>query len=217
MPNSTPPNPTILYRMVHVANLPLLLARGALHAHNHTPADGLTYRTIHNAQVQANRHLTVIPCGPQGTIHDYVPFYFGPHSPMLLNLKTGRVDGYTEGQKPLIYLTTSVQRVVRSSNQFVFSDGHGLATFTHWFDDLAKLDAVDWNLVGHRYWADKPEDNDRKRRKQAEFLVHESLPWSEIEDIGVLDSTAAQQVQALLNQFPKIYHPPVHVRHNWYY
>lgn len=37
-------------------------------------------------------------------MHDYVPFYFGPLSPMMLNLKTGRVAGYEEDQEPLIYL-----------------------------------------------------------------------------------------------------------------
>ena len=47
---------------------------------------------------------------------------------MLLNLKTGRVEGYNEGQAPLIYLTTTVQRVQDAGCQFVFSDGHGLAT-----------------------------------------------------------------------------------------
>ena len=30
-------------------------------------------------------------------MHDYVPFYFGVLSPMLLQLKTGRVTGYNEG------------------------------------------------------------------------------------------------------------------------
>jgi hypothetical protein len=65
---------------------------------------------------------------------------------MLLNLKTGRVEGYNEGQAPLIYLTTTVQRVRDAGSRFVFSDGHGLARFTSWYDDLAQLDKVDWNL-----------------------------------------------------------------------
>ncbi|MBI1792258.1 MAG: DUF4433 domain-containing protein [Acidobacteria bacterium] len=163
------PDPITLYRLVHVENLPTLLTRGALHAPNCTPNDALLYRAIHNMNVQMSRHNRPIPCGPRGTCHDYVPFYFGPLSVMLLNLKTGRVEGYTEGQAPLIYLTTTVQLVVEAGRRFVFSDGHGLATFTNWYDDLASLDRVDWNLVGARYWTDQPDDNDRKRRKQAEF------------------------------------------------
>jgi ssDNA thymidine ADP-ribosyltransferase, DarT len=165
------PNPTPLYRLIHVDTLPTLLTRGALHAPNNTPDDGLPYRTIHNVSVQVSRHTNQIRCGPGGTCHDYVPFYFGPLSVMLLNLKTGRVDGYSEGQAPLIYLTTTVQRVVDAGCRFVFSDGHGLARFTSWYDDLARLDQVAWDLAAARYWSDKPDDNDRQRRKQAEFLV----------------------------------------------
>lgn len=130
MPNAGPPTPTLLYRLVHVDNLATLLRRAALHAPNSTPNDGLPYRPIHNPNVQVSRHAKPITCGPGGTCHDYVPFYFGPLSVMLLNLKTGRVQGYDEGQAPLIYLVTSVERVQESGCQFVFSDGHGLAAYT---------------------------------------------------------------------------------------
>lgn len=111
-----------------------------------------------------------------GTIHDYVPFYFGPLSVMLLNLHSGRVEGYDEGQDPIIYIVTSINRVEAAGRPWVFSDGHGLAALTNWYDDLKCLDEVDWQVVGERYWSDTPDDNDRKRRKQAEFLVWEHLP-----------------------------------------
>lgn len=75
MTTAAPPEPTLLYRLVHVDTLPTLLARGALHAPNNTPADGLPYRTIHNPTVQANRRVKTVPTGPGGTVHDYVPFY----------------------------------------------------------------------------------------------------------------------------------------------
>lgn len=211
------PNQITLYRLVHVDTLPTLLARGALHAPNCTPADGLAYRTIHSVSVQASRHNRPILCGPGGTCHDYVPFYFGPLSVMLLNLKTGRVEGYTEGQAPLVYLTTTIARVQAAGCGFVFSDGHGLATFTSWYDDLGQLDEVDWNLVGARYWADKPDDNDRQRRKQAEFLVWRSLDWSLIEGIGVLNVPVKVQVEALLDQYPDRLRPNVQTRQQWYY
>ncbi len=91
------PIPTPIFRFIHVDNLGMLLIRGALHAPNSTPNDGRAYRTVHRADVQDKRHHTLIPCGPGGTVHDYVPFYFGPLSPMMLNLKTGRVPNYNEG------------------------------------------------------------------------------------------------------------------------
>jgi hypothetical protein len=206
-----------IYRLVHMDNLPTLLTRGALHAPNFTPDDGLPYRTIHNPSVQASRHDRPITCGAGGTCHEYVPFYFGPLSVMLLNLKTGRVPGYNEGQAPLIYLTTTVRRVLDEGCRFVFSDGHGLATFTDWYDDLARLDQVDWNLVTARYWMDRPDDNDRQRRKQAEFLVWRSLGWSLIEGIGVLNQQVKADVEAILALHPGRPHPKVEIRSEWYY
>lgn len=217
MSATTPPNPTWLYRLVHVDNLATLLARDSLHAPHSTPTDGLSYHPIHNVSVQESRHVKPIPCGPGGMIHDYVPFYFGPLSVMLLNFKTGRVPGYSEGQAPLIYLLTTAQAIQQAGCRFVFSDGHGLAGFTHWYDDLAKLDQVDWDIVGARYWSDQPDDNDRKRRKQAEFLVWQSLDWTLIRGIAVLNSSMKQQVEGILDQFPQRLRPKVAVKANWYY
>ena len=197
-----PPQPTPIYRLVHVDCLPTLLTRGVLHAPNHTPNDGLGYRTIHDVNVQANRRVKQVSCGPGGTIHDYLPFYFGSRSVMLLNLKSGRVAGYNEGQAPLVYLASTAQTVAAAGLQYVFTDGHGLATFTEWFDDLAKLDAVDWSLLKEKYWNDTPQDNDRQRRKQAEFLVWQSLPWDLIGGVGVLDPVMKQRVEGIIQQFP---------------
>lgn len=217
MGNRTVPAPIIIYRLVHMNTLPTLIERGGLHAPNFTPTDGLPYRTIHNLQVQASRRLTTIPCGPGGTIHDYVPFYFGPLSPMLLNLKTGRVAGYNEGQEPLIYLVTTVQKVVDKGGRYVFSDGHGLARFTNWYDKFSEMDQVDWAMVEQRYWTDQANDNDRMRRKQAEFLVYREMDWTAVLVVGVYNSTAKQRVQDVLDAHPGAHCPRVLVKGSWYY
>jgi hypothetical protein len=209
--------PTRILRFIRIANLHIYLRRGALHAPNHTPNDGLHYQTNHNDDVQGVRRQSAIPCGPRGMVHDYVPFYFGPLSPMMLNLKTGRVPGYTEGQEPLIYLVTTVQEIVAAGVPFVFSDGHGIATFTEWFEDVVDLDKVDWSMVGQRYWTDEPEDPDRQRRKQAEFLVHRSLPWTLIQEIAVIDRAREQAVLALLDAEGATHRPVVRIRRDWYY
>jgi hypothetical protein len=83
------PLPTPIYRFIHFDSLRVCLQRGGLHAPNHTPEDGLLYRTIHNEDIQRERQVTRIPCGPGGTVHDYVAFYFGYLSPMMFQLKTG--------------------------------------------------------------------------------------------------------------------------------
>ena len=101
--------------------------------------------------------------------------------------------------------------------RFVFTDGHGIAAFTQWHDDLAQMDQLDWPLILNREWADTLEDNDRKRRKQAKFLIHQSLPWSMVRGIAVINDKMADRARNTLNQFPDTYSPPVRVVPQWYY
>jgi len=211
------PNPTPILRVVHVDCLRTLLQRGGLHATNHTPQDGLPYRTIHNVDIQSHRHIRPVSCGPCGTLHDYVPFYFGYLSPMLLQLKTGRVTGYNEGQAPLVYLVSTVQAVAGAGLRFIFSNGHGIAAYTAWFDDVSRLDEVDWNMVYQRYWSDNLDDMDRQRRKQAEFLVYQSCPWALIQEIGVFNTQAKVRVEQILSEFGDSQRTVVNVRAGWYY
>ena len=213
----TVPIPTPIYRFIHIDNLHIYLKRAALHTPKSWPKDGLKYKTCHNKEVQEKRSVKSIPCGPKGVLHDYVPFYFGSLSPMMLNLKTGRVPGYNEGQEPLVYLVTTCQVVQDSDTNFVFSDGHGIARFTSWFDSLNKLDEIDWPMINERYWADNPNDNDRQRRKQAEFLVHESCPWELIQSIGVINDSMKKKVEKILSDFDEALRKPVVIKRDWYY
>lgn len=99
----------------------------------------------------------------------------------------------------------------------MFSDGHGLAAFSCWFDDLTDLTNVDWSAVYRRYWIDTVNDPDRQRRKQAEFLVHNSCDWGLINEIGVCSRSAQSRVVNILNSVSGIHQPVVNVQPNWYY
>jgi hypothetical protein len=212
------PTDRLVYRILHIDNLSTLVARQALHAPRHVPDDGLPpYRAIHDIGVQASRAGYQIRCGPGGTIHDYVPFYLGPRSVMLYQLHTGRVAGYNEGQTPILYAVTSLRRVEASGRPWVFSDGHGLARLTHWYDDLASLDRIDWETVNSNQWNDTNADPDRQRRKQAELLVHEHLPWSALVGFGVLDAAVRSQVESILRANPATAGTPVKAKPAWYY
>ncbi|MFZ5447569.1 MAG: DUF4433 domain-containing protein [Thermodesulfobacteriota bacterium] len=100
-------------------------------------------------------------------------------------------------------------------DHFVFSDGHGLATFTNWYYEEKDLDKVDWSVVGERYWADTIDDPDKQRRKQAEFLVHQFCPWEVIEEIGVLNQKIRSEAERILSHHDKAI--PVSIRSQWYY
>lgn len=98
---------------------------------------------------------------------------------------------------------------------WVFTDGHAAMAYSHFFDDLQHLHRIDWIVVRSRNWADTVDDGDRKRRKQAEFLVHTSVSWRLIEEIGVLDRVVKERVDHILEETE--HRPRVVVRPSWYY
>ena len=209
------PDPTPIYHLTHVDNLGSVIQCGGLLSHNAKLQRGIGHRNIAHDTIQDRRARTRVRCGPQGVLHDYVPFFFGPRPPMLYSISTGFVEGYAEGQEPLIYLVTTAQAVGKSSCRWVFTDGHATMAFTDFYDDLRDLDKVDWQVMRSRYWYDTPEQPDRKRRRQAEFLIRDLCPWDLIAEIGVMTADVRERVNTILASVDQ--RPLVTVRRAWYY
>lgn len=207
--------PTPIYHFTNVSNLASILADGGLLAYNAIRQASTDYINIAHQSIQARRATTQVPCGAGGTLHDYVPFYFAPRSPMLYTIEKGNVEGYNQGQRPVIHLVSTAEAVRVANLSFVFTDGHGIITFTEFFDDLSQLNQIDWDVMGSRYWNDTLEDNDRKRRRQAEFLIHNFFPWQLVIEIGVINGTMLAQVDKLLQN--ATHQPKVTVYRDWYY
>ena len=134
---------------------------------------------------------------------------------MLYSINQGNVEGYDEGQGPVLHLVTSIKNVLDAGLGFVFTDGHGIMDFTDFYDDLKDLEHVDWDVMKATYWADTEDDTERRRRRQAEFLIHEKLPFQYIEEIGVIDRTVQAEVESLMRA--SIFRPGIAVRRRWYY
>lgn len=168
---------------------------------------------IGHVHIKERRLNRAVPIGPKGTVGEYVPFYFAPRSPMLFVISRGGVEGYDEGQRPVIYLQTTAESVKQAGLRWVFTEGHADMQFTDFFDDLKDLTKVDWNLMQAKYWNDTNDDPDRKRRRQAEFLVYNFFPWELISYIGVYDLSTADTVGEIIGGNI----PTVEVRQGWYY
>ena len=57
---------------------------------------------------------------------------------------------------------------------------------------------IDWELMESKYWHDTDEDNSRKRRRQAEFLIHKFCPWTLVKEISVINNDVKIKVQKIL-------------------
>jgi ssDNA thymidine ADP-ribosyltransferase, DarT len=209
------PRPTLVYRIVHIDNLATLARRGGLHSPKQCPDDGLPYRAIHDESIRLRRGARPIGCGPGGTVDDYVSFYLGPRSPMLYRIWKKQVPGCEEGQRPVVYLVSSVERLEDLGLRYVFSDGHGLMRLTTWSDDPGLLDQLDWQAIYAQQWQ-LPEDPDLSRRKQAELLVHGFLPWNALLGIAVVEPAVGREVKERLNEVGvDIF--ALKTRPDWYY
>ncbi len=135
---------------------------------------------------------------------------------MLFRLHREHSEGQGDGQGALVYLVTTTERLVAARFDFVFTDGNAATAITRFYDDLSLLPhAVDWPLMQARYWSNTEEDGDRVRRRQAEFLVHCSVPLPLIDGLAVIDDTVRSRVEALLPRERRTL--LVHVRPDWYF
>jgi hypothetical protein len=209
------PIPTYIFHITCVDNLASILTVGGLYAKNQHQQAGISYIDIAHQSIQDRRATTQVTCGVRGNLHDYVPFYFAARSPMLYAIHGGNVNHYPHGQESIIHLVSNAQSIQRISCRFVFTDGHGTVHLTQFFDELNDLDKIDWKIMKENFWGDTPEDGDRKRRRQAEFLVHQFLSWNLITDIGVINSEMKIQVEQILQG--SAHSPTVVIRRNWYY
>jgi hypothetical protein len=133
---------------------------------------------------------------------------------MLYVIHMGNVEGYTEGQNPIVHLVVYIEDIVERGIPFVFTDGHAEMEVSSQFTDLADLQRIDWPLMNSHFWNDINEYPNRKQRRQAEFLVHQICPWDLVTEIGVLNVQMEQRVIAILDQLPR---PPITIHRDWYY
>lgn len=210
MPGITPSR-VVLYRITHYLNLPDIVQRGMFCA-NHP--DAAKAEIIGNPELINVRGTKLVPVVPYGVLNDYVPFYLGPHSPMLLDIKTG-FHVKQRPQREIVYVCSELDRVQALDLQFAFTDGHAYMKTSRFFNSVTDLNLLDWHMIPAKYWRRTEDDNDRQRRKQAEFLVKQHVPVAAVVAVVVYDQKMADWVTPLLIAGGVNF--KVHVLPKWYY
>jgi ssDNA thymidine ADP-ribosyltransferase, DarT len=204
------PQPTRLFHISAIANLQAICAAGKLLSKNCGAAAGINYQNIAYSGAQNARAARTVPNPPGGSIHDYVPFYFAPRSPMLFTINRGNVPGCQWRQADIVHFETTVQRVTGSGGAYLFYDRNATLQYSQAYTSLVHLDAaVSWDLLLEvptldgfcKYWHDNaanPRYADRMERRQAEFLVKTSVPLNYVTRLGVIDENSKAQVEGIL-------------------
>ena len=203
---------TKIFRIVHVDNLPLILANG-IYSPNSDNADD-RYINIGNEELIQDRGTKRVPVAPNGNLGDYVPFYFAPRSPMLYSINQGH-GVYRGPQDNIVHLISDISHITRENCQFVFSNMHAKAVFADFYNNIQGLDNIDWHLMNQRYWNDTIDDNNRMHRRMAEFLVYNFVPANCIFQVGVMTQDILDKAEEYAEDSDV--EVEVLLRREWYY
>ncbi|MEI6286602.1 MAG: DUF4433 domain-containing protein [Bacillota bacterium] len=209
------PDNVRLYHITHATNLSGIIEAGGLWSDNACAEKGISSLNIGYSRLKARRLTTPVPLRTGKYVGDYVPLYFANRMPMLYAISQNQVVEYSGEQREIIYLVTTIGDVLRRCENWLFTDGHAVESISGFYNDLADLEQLDWNLVEAWSWRNTTDDNDRKRRKQAEFLVEKYLPWECINKIAVYDEIMVGRVKTALAGAAHC--PEVCVESKWYY
>ncbi len=199
-----------LYRMTHIENIPHILQHGITHSSqananpNFVPiGDASLITTRNNFLLNNDRRLG-----------EYIPFYFGVRTPMLYVVQNGFNMVAPTPAENIVYCVTSVQKIIDLHLDFVFTDGHAVDGFSTQYTpaDLQNIDTLlDKNAINARYWRDE-NDLDRKRRKEAEFLVLGGIAQEAILGFITYSESAKNKVIAFGADMAK-----VHIKSDYYF
>ncbi len=205
-----------LYHMTHIDNLAGIIDEGGIWSDNdvakHAPD---RVRIGYSSLKEKRRKKPVGPIRPGAFIGDYVPFYFAPRSPMLFAIYKGGVAGYDQGQQPVIYLVSRIDKTTTNCDDWCFTDRHAVVKFAQMYEDVSYLEKVDWDVMNARMWKDTEEIPDKQERRQAEFLVRNKLPWEAIIGIAVFNKKYKNQVEDILANSE--HKPSVKIVRGWYF
>lgn len=158
------PERALIFRLTHRANVPWILDHG-LHCPNGERDPD--FRPIGSAELIGKRAGRAVPEPPGGTLADYVPFYFTPCSPMMLNIVTGYgIERVERGE--LAVLVSSHERLRAAGVPFLYTDRHVYMNAATFFRDEGGLPALPWADWRTSDFRSDPERPDKMERYQAE-------------------------------------------------
>ena len=190
------PEKGLIFRIVHVDNVPWILDHG-LHCRN-SPDQDPNYVNIGSADLIDKRSRRQVPISPGGTLSDYVPFYFTPFSIMMLNIKTGHGNITRRENKDIVMMVSSIPKLEEWGLTYVFTNQHAYPVDTEFYSRREDLDKVDWALLCSRNFKTDDADPGKQVRYQAESLVHRHVPLEALLGIGCHNDVVKSRLEEML-------------------
>lgn len=207
------PEKALIFRITHRRNLPWVFDNG-IHCRSSAQQDQ-GFVSIGNQELIEGRKERTVPMEPSGVLSDYIPFYFTPYSPMLLNIVTGR----NVPQRPkadIVILVSSLHKVSEAGIRFLFTDRHAYLFNASFSNDLRQLaNMVPWEFLQARDFRKDPEDPAKSERYQAEALIHRHLPVDALLGVVTYNDRVKAEVQALAAE--RQLNLGIHSKPSWFF
>jgi ssDNA thymidine ADP-ribosyltransferase, DarT len=207
------PDKAYIFRITHIDNLPWIIRHG-IHCRNSTETDP-DFINIGNRELIEKRTYRQVPIAPFGTLADYVPFYFTPHSPMLLNIKTGYNGIVQRNNADIAIFVGSLRSIAESGHDFVFSDRHAYLQTAEFSSSLADLKMIAWHLLQDRNFKRDPEHPDNFEKYQAEALVRGIMPLDLLAGVAVFNDAAREKAERMAKAAGKVV--KIVAKPGWYF
>ncbi len=204
---------TQIFRITHYKNLPYILRNG-LHSPNSEIQDP-DFEPIGFPTLIHNREERLVTVPPEGTLADYIPFYFWYKSPMLYVIHKGNdPEVINTPQEEIVYLVSSFEQLQQNNCRFVFTDRHAMLDYANFYTNTADIDKLNWEIIKGDNWG-RQYGPERREMKQAECLVFKHLPFEAIIGIAVKSEMMFEKVTDILTGFKN--KPAVKIKPNFYF
>lgn len=179
-----------VYHFTSLNNLESIISEGLLST-NLKIENGIVHENIANNEIQERRKTMSVTCGPQGVVHDYVPFYFAKRTPMLLNIvKSKNID-----QIDIIFLAIPIEKLM--DVDVVFTDASAnTAIPPSFYNNPSDLNELKWSVIDSWRWS--YHDDDERHQKMAEVLIHKKLEITDISYIVAWNKNFKNHIKGVL-------------------
>jgi len=204
-----------IYHIVHIDNLPSIIADGCLFSDAEMRKRPQGSVVIGMNKIKERRLTLPLTSHPGLNVGDCVPFYFCPRSPMLYMFHKGNSPDieYRGGQQPIVHLVADLQKTAdwadANNLRWAFTNSNAGSCYFEDYVNFTYLDQVDWESVNAKQWSG------RQDKKQAEFLVEHYFPCEIIEEIGVYSYRQYEQVNNIIGS--QVKRVQIKIKREWYY
>lgn len=196
--NELNPRKALIFRIVHIKNIPWIFDNG-LHCGN-SKKKSSDWIPIGNLELTACRAQHPVRHTYGGFLNDYVPFYFTPFSPMLLNIKGGRNGVIKRNNEEIAILVSSLHTINTAGLRYLFTDAHAYTAYADFYNKLEDLRYIDWEILQKRIFSRDQDDPSRIDRYQAEALIYSHVPVTALLGVVCYTERASQWVQRQADQ-----------------